>query len=322
MTATMQDGLLVGVAPQEHPFGALCRIGKHSPEIVHDPDRLLYPLRRTGSKGTHQFSRISWDEAFDSIVEKLQEIKAESGPEATAIYTGRGSFDMALCDLFQPAGVAVSSASSVLFPFGSPNTLGVGALCYVSFAMIAPHVTMGEMLITMETDVEQAELIVLWGANPATDSPPLTHHQILKARERGAEVVAIDPRRAGTAKETEAEWVPVRPGTDGALALGMIQVLIEEELYDEKFVREWTVGFPELTRYAQHFRPETVQEITGVPADTIRRLARAIAGSRGVVPVMYTGLEYSDSGVQAIRAVFILWALAGQLDVPDRKSVV
>ncbi len=135
-----------------------------------------------------------------SIADALQEIKAQSGPEAVAIYTGRGSFDMALCDLFQPADVAVSSASSVLFPFGSPNTLGVGALCYVSFAMIAPHVTMGEMLITMETDLEQAELIVLWGANPATDSPPLAHLQILRARERGAEVIAIDPRRGETAR--------------------------------------------------------------------------------------------------------------------------
>ena len=317
VTATVENGRLVGVEPQQgHPFGSLCRIGRHSPEIVHDPDRLLYPLRRTGPKGTHEFSRIGWDEAYDTIVAKLTAIKVESGPEATAIYTGRGSFDMALCDLFQPADVAVSSASSVLFPFGSPNTLGVGALCYVSFAMIAPHVTMGEMLITMEVDLEQTELIVLWGANPATDSPPLAHHQIVKARERGAEVIAIDPRRTATAKETEAEWVPVRPGTDGALALGMIQVLIEEELYDDRFVREWTVGFSSLAGYAQHFRPELVAEVTGVPAETIRRLARAIAGSRGAAPVMYTGLEYSDSGVQAIRAVFILWALAGQLDVP------
>ena len=89
---------------------------------------------------------------------------------------------MALCDIFQPADAAVSSASSVLFPFGSPNTLGVGALCYVSFAMIAPHVTMGEMLIAMETDLEQAELIVLWGTNPATDSPPMAHRQILRAQ--------------------------------------------------------------------------------------------------------------------------------------------
>ena len=299
----------------------ICHIGSYSPDIVHDPDRVLYPLRRTGPKGTYEFERISWDEAYAAIVERFQEIKASSGPEAVAIYTGRGSFDMALCDVFQPADVAVSSASSVLFPFGSPNTLGVGALCYVSFAMIAPHVTMGEMLITMETDIEQAELIVIWGANPATDSPPLTHRQILKARERGARVIAIDPRLGETARETGARWIPIRPGTDGALALGMISVLVEEELFDEKFADNWTVGFQELKQLVQHYRPEVVEGITGVPADTVRELAREIAAARGASPVMYTGLEYSDSGVQAIRAVFTLWALAGQLDVPGGTAL-
>jgi len=294
----------------------ICRIGRHSPELVHDPDRLLHPLRRSGPKGSHAFERISWDEAFSTIVAKFEEIKMASGPEAVAIYTGRGSFDMALCDLFQPAEAAVSSASSVLFPFGSPNTLGMGALCYVSFAMIAPHVTMGEMLITMETDLEQAELIVLWGANPATDSPPLAHLQILRARERGARVIAIDPRRGETAREAGADWVPIRPGTDGALALGLINVLIAEELFDERFAHDWTVGFGELSQLVQHFRPEVVEGITGIPQEKVRELARLIASARGASPVMYTGLEYSDSGVQAIRAVFTLWALAGQLDVP------
>ncbi len=300
----------------DSPLGAICTIGRHSPRIVYDPDRLRTPLKRVGPKGGYDFEPISWDEAYRILVERLQAIKAESGPEATAIYTGRGSFDMALCDLFQPAGVTVSSAASVLFPFGSPNTLGVGALCYVAFAMIAPHVTLGEYYITMDVDVEQAERIVLWGANPATDSPPLLHEQILAARGRGAEVIAIDPRRNGTARQTDAQWLPIRPGTDGALALGMIQVLIEEELYDEAFVREHTVGFEDLARYAQHFRPEVVEGITGVEAETIRGLARKIASARGACPVMYTGLEYSDSGVQAIRAVLCLWALAGQLDVP------
>ena len=265
------------------------------------------------SRGRHP---ITWDEAFTEIDDRLEGIKAKHGPEATAIYTGRGSFDMAMCDVFQPADVAVSSASSVLFPFGSPNTLGVGALCYVSFAMIAPHVTMGEMLVSMDTDLEQSELIVIWGANPATDSPPLAFNQIIRARNRGAQVVAIDPRRNGTAKRVDAEWVPVRPGTDGALALAMIQVLIEEELYDEDFVQNWSVGFEELAQLTQHYRPEVVEGITGVPADSIRSLARRIASARGASPVMYTGLEYSDSGVQAIRAVLTLWALAGQLDVP------
>jgi cysteine desulfurase NifS len=312
-----REGRLQEVRPQpDHPLGMLCRIGHHSPAIVHDPDRLRYPLRRNGAKGEYAFERISWDDAYGILGDRLEKIKAESGPEATAVYTGRGSFDMALCDFFQPAGVAVSSASSVLFPFGSPNSLGVGALCYVSFAMIAPHVTMGEMHITMDVDLEQAELIVIWGANPATDSPPLVHQQILQARARGAEVVAIDPRRAETARAAEAEWIPLRPGTDGALALGLIQVLLAEELYDEKFARDWTVGFDELAGLVQHYRPEIVEKITGVPAATVRSLARRLARARGAAPVMYTGLEYSDSGVQAIRAVFILWALAGQLDVP------
>jgi cysteine desulfurase NifS len=274
-----------------------------------------------GPKGGYDFERISWDDAFGIIVDKLESIKLENGPEATAIYTGRGSFDMALCDLFQPAGVAVSSASSVLFPFGSPNTLGVGALCYVSFAMIAPHVTFGEMYITTDSDIDQAELVVVWGANPATDSPPLAHMQILAARRRGAEIVVIDPRRSETARQTEAEWIPLRPGTDGALALGMINVVVEEELHDEAFTGDWTRGFEELVQMVQHYRPEVVESITGVPADTVRSLARRIASARGVAPVMYTGLEYSDSGAQAIRAVFVLWALAGQLDVPGGLTI-
>jgi cysteine desulfurase NifS len=129
-------------------------------------------------------------------------------------------------------------------------------------------------------------------------------------------VLAIDPRRNETAVASRAEWVAPRPGTDAALALSMIEVLIEEELYDEKFASEWTIGFDELAQYTQHFRPEAASGITGVPADTIRRMAREIANARGACPIMYSGLEYSDSGVQAIRAVLTLWALAGQLDVP------
>jgi cysteine desulfurase NifS len=314
---TLEDGRIQKVERQpDHPLGMICTNGTYSAEIVYDEKRLRYPLKRVGPKGTYEFERISWDDAFEIITERLQAIKRESGPEATAIYTGRGGFELSLCDIFQPAEAAVSSASSVLFPFGSPNTLGVGALCYVSFAMIAPHTTMGEMYITTDSDVEQAELIVVWGANPATDSPPLAHEQIMRARERGAEVIVIDPRRIETAYQTDAEWIPIRPGTDGALALGLIQVLIEEEIYDEDFVTNWTRGWPELQQYVQHFRAEQVEEITGVPAETVRKLARRIASARGACPITYTGLEYSDSGVQAIRALFTFWALAGQLDVP------
>jgi cysteine desulfurase NifS len=303
-------------ADENSPFGMICRVGERSPEIVYSESRIPHPLRRVGPKGSYDFKRISWDEAYDGIVAKLQEIKAESGPEAVAIYTGSGSFDRARCDVFQPAGVAVSSASSVLFPFGSPNTLGVGALCYVAFAMIAPHVTMGSIYIDMFSDIENAGLIVVWGKNPAAHCPPDDFLRIQAALGRGAEIVVIDPRKTAMARYPGAQWIPVRPGTDGALALGMCNVLIEEELYDEAFVRQWTEGFDEFSDYVQHFRPDYVEEITGVPAETVSALARRIAGAAGAAPVMYAGLEYNGNGVQTVRSVFTLWALAGQLDVP------
>jgi anaerobic selenocysteine-containing dehydrogenase len=306
-------------ADETSDLGMICTLGEHSPEIIYSEHRLRHPMRRKGVKGTFEFERISWEEAFETLVGRLNDLKKEHGPESICIYSGRGSFELSLCDIFQPDGVAVSSASSVLFPFGSPNSMGVGALCYVSFAMIAPHVTMGSMLINMFSDIENAELVVVWGANPATDSPPLDLKRILAAYKRGAKVVVIDPRRTMTAKITDAEWIPIRPGTDGALALGLCNVLIEEELCDDEFVKNWTLGYGEFAQYVQHFRPEVVEQITGIPAGTVVSLARQIARANGASPIMYSGLEYSDSGVQAIRATHVLWALAGQLDIPGGR---
>ena len=232
-----QHGKIVRVRPDEGSgMGIICPMGEHSPDIVYSKDRVLYPLKRRGNKGSYDFDRLSWDDAYGIIVDKLDFIKREYGPEAAAIYTGVGSFELSLCDVFQPAGVAVSSASSVLFPYGSPNTMGVGALCYVSYGMIAPHLTCGRMLINTFNDIENSQLVIVWGTNPATDSPPVEMNRILGAKRRGARVVVIDPRKTMTAKLTDAEWVPVRPGTDGALALGMCNVLIQEDLYDEHFV--------------------------------------------------------------------------------------
>ena len=313
----MKNGRMVDIkADTGHPLGMICRRGEHAPEMVYSEHRLKYPQKRIGKKGSYRFERIGWEEAYDIIVDKLNRIKKESGPEAVSIYTGRGAFELSLCNMFQPKGVAVSSASNVLFPFGSPNTMGVGALCYVSFAMIAPHLTMGRMLVNMFTDMENAELLVVWGTNPATDSPPLDMYRLEAAVKRGAEIVVIDPRKTETVQRTGAQWIPIRPGTDGALALSLISVLLDEEIYDELFADNWCHGFPELAHYVQHFHPEAVEAITGVPAETIRYLARRLAQANGACPVMYTGLEYSNSGIQAIRAVLSLFALAGQLDVP------
>ena len=107
-------GRLISVRPDEGtPMGILCRLGEHSPEIVYSKDRLLYPMKRKGPKGTYDFERISWDEAFTTITGRLQTIKREHGAEATAIYTGVGSFELSMCDIYQPKGIAISSASRI-----------------------------------------------------------------------------------------------------------------------------------------------------------------------------------------------------------------
>ncbi|MDY6796753.1 MAG: IscS subfamily cysteine desulfurase [Actinomycetota bacterium] len=313
----LRDGVLLDIRRDpDHTLGTICRRGEHAPEIVYSEHRLLHPLRRVGPKGSLDFRCISWDEAYDAIASELERIKRESGPEAVCLYTGRGAQEQSLCDMFQPRGVSVSSASNVLFPFGSPNTTGVGALCYVSLHMIAPHVTMGRIQMDMFVDIDNAEMAVMWGTNPATDSPPVDMKRLEAAARRGADIVAIDPRRTEAAILTGAQWVPIRPGTDGALALSMIQVLIEEDLYDEDFAENWCHGFEELITYANHFRPEIAEAITGVPAAVIRDLAARICKANGASLFMYTGLEYSNSGVQSARAVLTLFALADQLDVP------
>lgn len=304
-----------------HPQGICCPRGVRAPEIVYSPDRLLHPLRRVGPRGAGRFERVSWDEALDTVADLLKKIAAEHGPQAVCMYTGRGAFERSLCDLLTPAGVHISSAWNLLFPFGSPNTTGVGAICYVAHGVLAPVTTFGVWEVDTYADIERAELVVVWGDNPATDSAPVNLIRLKAARQRGAEVVVIDPRRTETARATQARWLGIRPGADGALALGLLHVVIEEGLYDREFVEKWTAGFPELQAYVARFTPERVEQITRVPAVEVVRLARALAQARGAALVSYTGLEYTNSGTQNIRAVLILWALTGNLDVPGGKVI-
>lgn len=304
-----------------HPQGICCPRGVRAPEIVYSPDRLQYPLRRVGPRGSGQFERVSWDEALDTIATLLRRVAAEYGPQAVCMYTGRGAFERSLCDLLTPAGVRISSAWNLLFPFGSPNTTGVGAICYVAHGVIAPVTTFGVWDTDTYSDIENAGLIVVWGDNPATDSAPVNLMRIKAAQKRGAEVVVIDPRRTETVRATKAKWLGIRPGTDGALALGLLHVVIKEDLYDRDFVEPWTVGFEELKAYVAQFTPERVEQITYVPSAEIERLARALAQAKGAALVSYTGLEYTNSGTQNIRAVLILWALTGNLDVPGGKVI-
>ena len=314
------DGRIERLTPiKGHPLGFVCPRGARASEIVYSEDRLLYPQKRVGARGEGRFERISWDEAYDLWVAALRRTAREHGPEAACIYTGRGNFEFGLNEAFAPAGTSESSANAVLFPFGSPNTAGVGSLCYAAHGMIAPTACFGAHMREVFEDIDNADLILVWGANPATDSPPANLRRIKRAQRRGARVIVIDHRRGETARATRAEWIGIRPGTDGALALGAIHVLIDEDLIDQRFVARWTHGFDELRDYVRAFAPDRVAAITGVPAETVRVLARAVGTARGCAFVMYTGLEYSNAGVQSIRAAWTLQALAGHLDAPGGK---
>ncbi|MGE5223276.1 MAG: molybdopterin-containing oxidoreductase family protein, partial [Omnitrophica WOR_2 bacterium] len=285
------NGRIERLAPlKDHPQGIVCPRAKYAKDIVYSQDRILYPQRRLGERGGGKFERITWDEAYTFIVEKLKEISRQYGPEAVCIYTGRGNFEFGLNEAFAPAGTNESSANAVLFPFGSTNTAGVGSLCYVSYGMIAPRACFGAYISEVREDINHADLILVWGDNPSTDSPPLNLARIKHAQKRGARVIVIDHRRSETARATKAEWIGVRPGTDGALALGIIHVLIAENLYDHNFVENWVHGFEELRSYVSAFNPETVEKITGVPAESIRELARMIVRARGCSILTYTGL--------------------------------
>jgi len=300
---------------EDHPAGVVCPRGTKSKEIVYSPDRLLHPLARTGGKGEGRFERVSWDSALDRIAERLLEIKRTVGPEAVMTYIGRGLFDDGLVEAFAPPGLNNFSSKSLIFPFGSPNNAGCGAVCQTAYGMLAAIPTFGFNMNSTYPDYEQAKLIVVWGANPATDSPPTAQGKILKAKKRGARLVVIDHMRSQIAANAH-QWIAVRSGTDGALALGMIRVVIAEGLYDREFVENWTVGFEELREYAARFTPEEVERITRVPAPVVEETARLIARGGPAALSMYTGLEYTNSGVQNIRAVMVLFAITGHLDVP------
>ncbi|UCF98636.1 MAG: molybdopterin-dependent oxidoreductase [Spirochaetaceae bacterium] len=313
----LKDGKIQRLTPRTgHPAGFTCRRITRVHDIVYSPQRLLYPQRGSGPRAKRRLERIGWDQALDHTAKELKHIADRYGPEAVCIYTGRGTFEEPLWEMLSPADVRESSAWNLLFPFGSPNTTGAGSNCYAAQGVIAPALNSGVWKIDTYADVENAELVVVWGTNPANGSPPRHMAGIQKARSKGARVLVIDPRRSETASISDARWLALRPGTDGALALAMIREIIQENLYDRAFIDNWTVGFKDLKDYVSGFTAEEAERITAVPAEQIRSTAREIARAGNACFLYDTGLEYATSGLQNTRAVLILEAITGNYDVP------
>ncbi len=310
LDVTVEDGRILKVeGMREHPVnhGRLCAKGLASMQLTTDPKRLTTPLKRVGARGSGKWKAVSWDDALDEIAQKLLSIRDESGPEAVGYYRGQA-----------PGWVTTYNyVLRFMNSWGSPNTFTHAHLCFAPRAL-AHAATFGSF---PEPDYERANCIMLFGYNPAYTSPVNYGARIIWARERGAKLIVVDPRFSNTASKADL-FVQPRPGTSGALALSMIQVIIEEGLYDADFVREWTVGFDQLQRFVADCTPEEVSSITWVRPERIRRAARMLATTKPAVVVDGNGLDQHTNVVQTVRATSILRALIRTVDEPGGSIIV
>ena len=314
VTVVVKQGRIKRVLPNlDSARGVLCVRGAASKDIVYSPQRVLKPLRRAGPKGVESFEPVTWDEALDDIAKRLMHIREKYGASAIAMYSGRGGyFEDGIKDVFAVECDGEVS-SNLLYPFGSPNTASCSSLCYFSHGYIAPMTTLGLHEGQLKRDLN-TNLIVLWGANPIASTPPSTYKRILEAKKRGIRIVCIDPRRSGAASLADL-WVPLRPGTDCALALGILNILISEGLVDEEFAEKWCKGYEDLKNYVRNFEPEKVEQITWVPVSKIKELAKLMGKVKPATFIFSSGIEYSNCGVQTARAIYTICALTGNFDV-------
>jgi anaerobic selenocysteine-containing dehydrogenase len=313
------DGTFRALLPDpSHPTGkAICLKGKAAPEIVYHRSRLLHPFRRTRPKDAADpgWERVTWDEALDTVAEGLQAAAAADGPQSVGFSSSSPSTS-AISD-------AVDWVQRLIRAFGSPNYCNYVELCGWG-RYFAPLYTFGVSVPGVYLpDLENAGCILFWGYNPSVAR--LAHATAtVAAVGRGAKLIVVDPRKAGLAAKAD-HWLRVRPGTDAALALSLTHVMIENGWYDADFVRDWTNAGDEvdgqriwdlLASRCAEFPPEVTEVITGVSAADIVAAAKTIWEARPVAFYTWSGLEQHSGTTQTIRAIDVLYALTGSLDVP------
>ncbi|MCL6637590.1 MAG: molybdopterin oxidoreductase family protein [Alicyclobacillus sp.] len=295
------DGRVVEVqgAPN-HPVtrGHICHKVRRFPERIHHPERVLYPLRRSGPKGSGQFVRITWDEAYAEMVERFQAILATAGGEAILPYSFYGNM-----------GILNAEGMDRRFFHRLGASRLARTICNAAGAQGYEY-TMGGGYGTDPEDTVHSRLILFWGCNAVSTNM----HQwllALEARKRGAQIVVIDVHRNRTARQ--ADWfLQIRPGTDGLLALGLMHVLIREGWVDPSFIAQHTTGFAELCAAVQPYSPELVAAGTGLRAEDVEHLARLYATCTPAFIRIGNGLQHHRYGGMAVRNISCLPALTGQ----------
>ena len=297
---TIKDGRAVKIGGlKTHPLnkGRLCPKGANALEVVYSPDRLKRPLKRKGD----DFVEISWDRALDEIAGKLIRLKEAYGPQVLGIFCGSIGVE----------NLEMSTLVHLLRSgYGSPNFFSVESICY-RMRIRTRQMTFGRY----PTEEPDANLYVLWGHNPDQSDFPLKFF-LNKNLKKGAKLVVIDPKRIPLAERADM-YLRIRPGADGALALAMMNVIIEENLYDRGFIDKHTYGFDKLVPHVRKYTPEWAEDITWVSAEDIRNLARLFATTRGASIFQGTCTQdQTANGTQNSRAFSVLQAITGNINIP------
>lgn len=287
--------------------GYICSKGRAAPELLYHPDRVLHPMRRAGERGENRWVRISWDEALDELASRLAAIRDESGPEYVGLVQGTGR---PYENIFYRFACA----------FGTPNYTAPAHLCY--FPRIMANVfSMGFPLVPI-CDVyglggKMPACVVVWGCNitetGAADG--MCGFMLSRAIKKASKVIVVDPRRIGPTARA-AHWLQLRPGTDGALALAILNVVVTEDLIDHTFVEDYTTGYDELVEHVREYTPKWAEGITRVPAEEIKAAARTYALTRPACIQWGNAIDQSMCNFQTARALLILRAITGNLDCP------
>lgn len=300
-----ENGKIVKVTGNpDHPItqGAICNKVRNMTERIYHPERVLHPLRRVGRKGEGKFERISWDEALAEIADRYRKLMEEHGPESILPYSFYGNMGILSVDGMDRR--FFNRLGSSQLQQGICNSAGSAGWKY----------TMGFGGGTSPEDTVKAKLIIIWGGNLVSTNM----HQIAlieKARKQGTKLVVIDVHRNRTGQR--ADWfIPLYPGTDSALALGMMHVLFERGLVNEPFMERYTTGYAELREHVKQYTPERVSAITGVPADDIVQLAVMYGETSPTYIHIGNGLQHHDNGGMTVRTISCLPALTGQWLVP------
>ena len=297
---TIEDEKAIKIKGLEsHPInkGRLCPKGANALEVIYSPDRLKQPLKRVNGR----FEEVSWDQALDEIAEKLIRLKETFGPQTLGIFCGSIGVE----------NLEMSTLVHLLRSgFGSPNFFSVESICY-RMRIRTRQMTFGRY----PTEEADSNLYILWGHNPDQSDFPLKFF-LKKNLNKGAKLVVIDPKRIPLADQADM-YLRIRPGSDGALALAIMNVIIGEDLYDRDFVEKHTYGFDKLVPHVRKYTLEWAEEITWVPADDIRKLARLYAGTKGASIFQGTCTQdQTANGTQNSRAFAVLQTITGNINVP------